>query len=89
MARGVEPDMLEQPVKPGDRVLLCSDGLHERTSIEDLQRVLTAEAKPEEVVHNLFELALSAGSTDDISAIILDVPIAGPAAGARARASTE
>jgi len=89
MARGVEPDMLEQLVEPGDRVLLCSDGLHERTSIEDLQRVLTAEAKPEEVVHNLFELALSAGSTDDISAIILDVPIAGPAAGARARAPTE
>lgn len=89
MERGTEADMLEQAVNPGDRLLLCSDGLHERTSIEDLQRVLTSEAKPEEVVHNLVELALSGGGTDDISAVVLDVPVGVATARARARATTE
>jgi PPM family protein phosphatase len=88
MENEVEPDMLEHAVDPGDRLLLCSDGLYERASVEDLQRVLTSEAKPEEVVHNLIELALSAGGTDDISAVVLDVPV-GPTARARARATTE
>jgi serine/threonine protein phosphatase PrpC len=88
MEKGANPDMLEQAVDPGDRLLLCSDGLHERASVEDLQRVLTSKAKPEEVVHNLIELALSGGGTDDISAVVLDVPV-GPTARARARATTE
>jgi serine/threonine protein phosphatase PrpC len=54
-----------------------------------LQRVLTSKAKPEEAVHTLIELALSGGSTDDISAVVLDVPVVVPTARARARATTE
>lgn len=90
MEKGVEPEMLEQAVNPGDRLLLCSDGLHDRASVEDLQRVLMSTAKSEEVVHDLIELALYGGGTDDISAIVLDVPDVGvPAARIRARAATE
>jgi protein phosphatase len=88
MKKGVEPAMLEQAVNPGDRLLLCSDGLHERASVEDLQRVLMSTAKSEEVVHDLIELAVSGGGTDDISAIVLDVPAVVPAR-VRARAATE
>jgi protein phosphatase len=88
MGRGVDPDVLKLAVKAGDRLLLCSDGLHERTSAEDLQRVLTSNAQAEEVVHNLIELALRAESTDDISAVVLDVPVVAPTARARARATT-
>jgi serine/threonine protein phosphatase PrpC len=69
-------------------LLLCSDGLHDRTSVEDLQRVLTSKAHAEEVLHDLIELALSAGSTDDISAVMLDIPAVVPTARARVRGIT-
>jgi PPM family protein phosphatase len=81
-AYGVCPDVLEQTLKPGDRLLLCSDGLYGGTSERAIRRALGARDAPEQVAHNLVELALRGAASDNISAVVIAVD------GGRARAAT-
>jgi protein phosphatase len=72
---GAEPvvpvDLAEHALEPGDRVLLCSDGLHEVLSREELANVLASSA-PENAAGELIELALPK-ATDNISAVVIAV----------------
>ena len=70
---GVRPDVLEQTLKPGDRLLLCSDGLYGGTSVGSIQRVLASRDAPEQIAHKLVELVLCGEASDNISAIVLAV----------------
>lgn len=81
-AYGVCPDVLEQALKPGDRLLLCSDGLYGGTSERAIRRALGARDAPEQVAHQLVELALRGAASDNISAVVIAVD------GGRARAAT-
>jgi serine/threonine protein phosphatase PrpC len=56
---------------PGDRLLLCSDGLSDPVEPLDLQ-ALVAKGTPSEVVPALLQAALDAGGPDNISAIVVD-----------------
>ena len=69
---GVRPDVLEQTLKPGDRLLLCSDGLYGGTSVGSIRRVLASSDAPEQA-HKLVELALLGEASDNISAVVLAV----------------
>jgi serine/threonine protein phosphatase PrpC len=69
--KGAEPDILEQALEAGDRVLLCSDGLHGGVSAEAMQRVLGSPDAPEHVAHQLIELALRGEGADNVSAIVI------------------
>ena len=67
-----DPDLTLYDVAPGDRILLCSDGLsgfvpHER--LEQLMSAGTAEAIADELV----ELALDSGSNDNVTVVVADV----------------
>src|SRR5262249_91779 len=55
---GVRPDVLEQTLKPDDRLLLCSDGLYGGTLVGSIQRVLASRDAPKQSAHKLVELAL-------------------------------
>jgi len=70
---GVRPDVLEQTLKPGDRLLLCSDGLYGGTSVGSIRRVLASRDAPEQIAHKLVELVLRGEASDNISAIVLAV----------------
>ena len=72
-AYGVRLDVLEQTLKPGDRLLLCSDGLYGGTSVDSIRRVLASRDAPEQAAHNLVELVLRGTASDNISAIVLAV----------------
>lgn len=68
----VEVDTLAIDVQPGDRYLLCSDGLHGYAELADIQLVLglpTLEAAAAQFI----ELANDRGGKDNITALVLAV----------------
>ncbi|RKE21607.1 MerR family transcriptional regulator [Streptomyces sp. TLI_171] len=67
------PDVSLHPARPGDRYLLCSDGLSRWVTTEALHTVLTMVAAPEQAVRQLMELALRAGGPDNIACAVADV----------------
>ncbi|MBM2616115.1 MerR family transcriptional regulator [Actinoplanes sp. LDG1-06] len=64
---GVEADLALRTALPGDRYLLCSDGLHTVVPRADLQAALVAAAGPQQVVDRLVTAAREAGATDNIA----------------------
>ncbi len=67
-------DIFELTYQPGDRILLCSDGLYGCVSAAAIERVLGSSDAPPDVARTLVELALNSGgeSMDNISAVVLD-----------------
>jgi protein phosphatase len=64
---------------PGDRYLLCSDGLSAVVEDADLARVVATTAEPEAAVRELVGLARAAGAPDNVSCVVADVSAALPA----------
>ncbi|MEW6345989.1 MAG: bifunctional protein-serine/threonine kinase/phosphatase [Pseudomonadota bacterium] len=60
-------------LQEGDRLLLCSDGLYRRVPGRELRAALSASAPAAAVAQRLVQMARSRGSTDDISAVVVDV----------------
>lgn len=63
---------LRSPV-PGERFMLCSDGLSGELAPEALNGVLSQPRSPEEVTGTLVDMAMSAGGKDNITVIVIDV----------------
>lgn len=62
-------------VKPGDRYLLCSDGLFKDVAAEELKERLMLSG-PDQAIDSLMSLALKRGGTDNITAIVVQIPVA-------------
>lgn len=67
------PDMSVREAIPGDRWLLCSDGLSGFVSLEDLTELLGTVTDPAEAAERLVSAAMREGSTDNISVVVADV----------------
>lgn len=67
------------PVTTGERILICSDGLHSELPDEEIRALLTMSGRPAAAALSLIDAALRAGGHDNISVIVLDV-VAGGAA---------
>lgn len=65
----VQTDVLASDKKPGDRWLVCSDGLYNMVEDETISEILT-ESDDEQASARLMELALQNGGTDNISFVI-------------------
>lgn len=76
----VRADYARHELRPHDRYLLCSDGVHGALSDRRLQAILDERATPEEGARRIVEHALEAGSHDNATALIVDI-IGLPAAG--------
>ena len=63
---------LHQP-RPGDRYLLCSDGVSVVIPDKDIQRVLSTAADPENAVAELMALVHGAGAPDNVSCVVADI----------------
>jgi protein phosphatase len=72
-----EPDLSVHEGQPGDRYLLCSDGLSGVVSDETLRETLATITDPEAVTRQLIELALLGGGPDNITCIVADVTDSG------------
>ena len=67
------PDLSRRELKPGDRYLLCSDGLSPVVTAGAIRDVLAGAADAGEAVRQLVALAEEAGGPDNISVIVIDV----------------
>ena len=76
-ALGVETevrlDYATQPVARHDRFLLCSDGVHAFLTAETIADILRERSASEDSARALIAAALHAGSTDNCTALVLDV----------------
>jgi len=81
----VDTVMLE--VKPGDRLLLCSDGLYGFASAEAIQYLLGSGDDPKDVARDLIELALRGGGGDNVSTIVIETAPAAPSSSQVVRTS--
>lgn len=70
----VSVDLIEVPLHPGDRFLLCSDGLTGMVADEEIHEFFQTEPVPEPAVRRLVELANERGGVDNITVIVVDVP---------------
>jgi len=58
---------------PGDRYLVCSDGLPAAVADEDIAATLRDEPDPDACAGRLLELALAGGAPDNVTVIVADV----------------
>jgi serine/threonine protein phosphatase PrpC len=76
-ALGVETEVLldyaSQPVARHDRFLLCSDGVHAFLPPEAIADILRERSASEDSARALVAAALSSGSTDNCTALVVDV----------------
>ncbi|MCX5141362.1 protein phosphatase 2C domain-containing protein [Streptomyces sp. NBC_00338] len=70
---GSGPDLDVRDARPGDRYLLCSDGLSAVVEGTDLARVLAAADGPGTAVRELVALAGAAGAPDNVACAVADV----------------
>jgi protein phosphatase len=70
---GRSPDLTLRELHPGDRYLLCSDGLSAVVPLQLIRATLASTRTPEEAVDRLIDLALTHGGPDNITVIVLDV----------------
>nr|MBQ6241801.1 Stp1/IreP family PP2C-type Ser/Thr phosphatase [Lachnospiraceae bacterium] len=68
----VEEDVFLVPAASGQRLLLCSDGLHGMLSDEEIAAVLREEADVDRAVSRLLHLALEAGGQDNITILLAE-----------------
>jgi protein phosphatase len=71
LTRFVNVDEVNIDLEPGDRLLLCSDGLTEMVRDEAIGKIL-ADGTPDEVVWNLVETANDAGGVDNITVVVVE-----------------
>ena len=68
----VEADFFEVNLRPGDRILLCSDGLTNMLEDSDIRKIMCSQRDLVESVERLVEAANQNGGKDNISVIIID-----------------
>ena len=72
----VAADTFPVPVRKGDRVLLCSDGLTDELDDEEIALALATIADPQMAADDLVARANAHGGADNISVVLVDVLMA-------------
>lgn len=62
----------EGEIQVGDKFLLCSDGLTEEVSDEEIAEVMQQKLHPQEITDQLIIKALESGGSDNITVIVLE-----------------
>jgi serine/threonine protein phosphatase PrpC len=71
--------MSETNLRPGDWMLLCSDGLHGPVEEADLAAIMKGSGSPAEKAKSLTVRANENGGPDNVSVIVCEVVAALPA----------
>jgi protein phosphatase len=71
LTRFVNVDRIDIGLEPGDRIMLCSDGLNSMVPADGIAKAL-ADGTADEAAWKLVEAANKAGGHDNISVIVID-----------------
>jgi protein phosphatase len=85
----VDVDLFELNLSEGDRVLLCSDGLTNEVTAEEIIRVLRTTTDPTEAAEDLVRRANAHGGNDNVSVVVIDALLTEPTAGPPAIVAAE
>lgn len=71
-----EVDVEVAPIQmlPGDRFLLCSDGLHGLVDDHEMRALAANHQEPDEIVKHLIDAANRNGGTDNITCLLASLP---------------
>lgn len=70
----VQAEISEMDMAPGDTYLLCSDGLHDMLSADEMAAILRREAGLPMAAQALLQAANQAGGLDNISLVLVQCP---------------
>jgi protein phosphatase len=73
LSEDIEADYWVRPVRPGERFLLCSDGLTGELTDTEIAAAMALGDPPSETVERLVRQAVEAGGRDNVTAIVVDV----------------
>ena len=73
MSPNPEIDTFVMPTQPGDRWLLCSDGLCGVVPDTQTSKALAADLAPARTADALLKMALDAGAPDNVTIVLVDV----------------
>jgi protein phosphatase len=62
----------------GDQLLLCTDGLTDLVSNEEIASILGRHAHPQEATQNLVDLALERGGKDNVTVVLAQYALKSP-----------
>ena len=86
-ALGSDPDMYADhfslEVNDGDRIILCSDGLSGMIDDSEIESLAVSSATPQQAADNLVAAALTAGGSDNVTVVVIDILDDGLAEAAR------
>ena len=71
--RDIDPEYSIRQAVPGDRYMICSDGLSSVVSAETIAQSMREYVDPAQCVDRLIQLALRSGGPDNITVIVADV----------------
>ncbi len=73
-SENLEVDVLTHRLPAGGRLLLCSDGLWNQVSEQNLLQIVQSSKSPQEACDHLITLANDRGGPDNITAVLVQVP---------------
>jgi protein phosphatase len=71
----VDPDLHWLPISPGDRILVCSDGLTDALPDARIEAELKAEPDAQPAAERLLAAALAAGARDNVTVVVVDAVV--------------
>ena len=71
--KSVDPDVFHETLRPGDTLLLCSDGLWEMVRHQGILSVLKQERDAQKICDTLIDMANANGGEDNITAVVVQI----------------
>jgi len=70
-SKPINPDYKHYTLKEGDKILLCSDGLWDMLTDQEMYTVLRENHSPKKIGETLIKMANDAGGHDNITALVI------------------